>query len=130
MSVIDHMPRCLMLVAISNKSAVTIAHVLVERVFSLLSVPETLHSDEGSEFEKGQGVAVRIRVQKGAHVSVPPTRQLRLRACAQYFAQHIGDVRRRYIRQLGRITTVFSARAQHSIQKNAQRNPTFFNARP
>ena len=33
MSVIDHMARCLVLVAIGDNSAVTIARILVERVF-------------------------------------------------------------------------------------------------
>ena len=51
MSVIDHITRVLVLVAISDKSATTIACVLVERVFSVISAPETLHSDQGNEFE-------------------------------------------------------------------------------
>ena len=45
------MTRFLVLVAISDKSAATIARVVVERVFSVFSAPETLHSDQGSEFE-------------------------------------------------------------------------------
>ena len=51
MSVMDHLTRFLVLVAISDKSAAAIARVLVERVPSVFSVPETLHSDLGSEFE-------------------------------------------------------------------------------
>ena len=51
MSVKDHLTRFLVLVAISDKSAVTIARVLVERVFSVFSAPETLHSDLACEFE-------------------------------------------------------------------------------
>ena len=50
-SVIDHMTRFLVLVAISDKSAATIARALVERVFSVFSAPETLHGDQGCEFE-------------------------------------------------------------------------------
>ena len=50
-SVIDHLTRILVLVAINDKSAATIARVLVERVFSVFSVPETLISDLGCEFE-------------------------------------------------------------------------------
>lgn len=34
-----------------NKNATTIARALVERVFSVFSPPETLHSDQGTEFE-------------------------------------------------------------------------------
>ena len=49
-SVIDHLTRFI-LVAISDKKAATIARVLVERVFSVLSAPETLHSDLGREFK-------------------------------------------------------------------------------
>ena len=49
MSVTDHLPRFLVLVAISDKSAAAIARVLVERVFSVLSAPETPHSDMGAE---------------------------------------------------------------------------------
>jgi len=51
MSVIDHLTRYLILVPVPNKRAFTIAHVLVERVFSVLYHPETLHSDQGTQFE-------------------------------------------------------------------------------
>ena len=51
MSVIDHLTRFLVVVAISDKTAATIARVLVEHVFSVFSAPETLHSDVGCEFE-------------------------------------------------------------------------------
>lgn len=34
-----------------SKEASTIARVLVDRVFSVLGVPELLHSDQGREFE-------------------------------------------------------------------------------
>ena len=51
MSVIDHLTRFLVVVAISDKPAATIARVLVERVLSVFSAPETLHSDLGNEFE-------------------------------------------------------------------------------
>ena len=40
---IDHLTRFPVLVAISDKSAATIARVLVDRVFSVYSAPETLH---------------------------------------------------------------------------------------
>ena len=45
------MTRFLVLFAISVKSAATIARVVVERVLSVFSAPETLHSDQGAEFE-------------------------------------------------------------------------------
>ena len=48
-SVIDHLTRFLVLVAISDKSAATTACVLVERVFSVFSAHGTLHSDMGCE---------------------------------------------------------------------------------
>ena len=51
MSVIGHLTRFLVLGAISDESAATIARVLVERVFSVVSAPETLHSELGCEFE-------------------------------------------------------------------------------
>lgn len=51
MSVIDHLTRFLVLVPLRDKKATTIARALVERVFSVFSPPETLHSDEGTEFE-------------------------------------------------------------------------------
>ena len=50
-SVIDHLTRFLVLVAISDKSAATTAGVLVERVLSVFSAPETLNSDMAAEFE-------------------------------------------------------------------------------
>ena len=63
MSVIDHLTRFLVLVAISGKSAATIARVLVERVFSVFSAPETLHSDQGAEFENVEELQSVFRVQ-------------------------------------------------------------------
>ena len=52
MSMIDHLAHFLVLVATSDESAATtIARILVERVFSVSSAPETLHSDQGSGFE-------------------------------------------------------------------------------
>ena len=51
MSALDHWTRFLILDAIRDKSAATIARVIVERVLSVFSAPETLHSDMGAEFE-------------------------------------------------------------------------------
>ena len=51
MSAIDRMTRFLVLVANSNKSAATSARVLVERVCSVFSAPETSHSEKRSEFQ-------------------------------------------------------------------------------
>ena len=51
MSVVDYLTRFLVLVAISDKSAATTAGVLVERVLSVFSAPETLNSDMAAEFE-------------------------------------------------------------------------------
>ena len=50
-SVIDHLTRLVILAAIANKEATTIARTLVDRVFSVFGVPEGLHSDQGKEFE-------------------------------------------------------------------------------
>ena len=41
----------MILIAIPNKEAITIIRHLVERVFSVFGPPETLHSDQGTEFE-------------------------------------------------------------------------------
>ena len=51
LSVIDHLARFVILAAIPNKEATTIARTLVDRVFSVFGVPELLHSDMGKEFE-------------------------------------------------------------------------------
>ena len=51
LSVIDHLTRFVVLIAIPNKEATTVARKLVERVFSIFGPPETLHSDQGNEFE-------------------------------------------------------------------------------
>ena len=40
-----------MLVALPDKNEQTIAKALVERVFGIFGPPETLHSDQGPEFE-------------------------------------------------------------------------------
>ena len=51
LSVIDHLTRFIVLIGIPNKEATTVARKLVERVFSIFGPPETLHSDQGNEFE-------------------------------------------------------------------------------
>ena len=51
MSVIDHLTRFVILAAVPNREATTIAGTLVDRVFSAFGVPEVLHSDQGKEFE-------------------------------------------------------------------------------
>jgi len=51
LSVIDHLTRFVILIAIKDKAARTIVRQLIERVFSVFGSPETLHSDQGTEFE-------------------------------------------------------------------------------
>lgn len=51
LSVIDHFTRFVILIAIKNKEATTIVRNLMDRVFSIFGPPETLHSDQGTEFE-------------------------------------------------------------------------------
>lgn len=51
LSAIDHLTRFVILTAVPNKAAATIARTLVNRVFSVFGVPELLHSDQGTEFE-------------------------------------------------------------------------------
>ena len=51
LSVIDHLTRFVILIAIKNKEATTVVRNLVDRVFSVFGPPETLHSDQGTEFE-------------------------------------------------------------------------------
>ena len=50
-SVIDHLTRFVILIPIKDKSARTIVRHLIERMFSVFGPPETLHSDQGKEFE-------------------------------------------------------------------------------
>ena len=51
LTIIDHLTRFSMLVALPDKKEQTIAKALVERVFGIFGPPETLHSDQGPEFE-------------------------------------------------------------------------------
>ncbi|MEM7282981.1 MAG: DDE-type integrase/transposase/recombinase [Pseudomonadota bacterium] len=51
MSVMDHLTRYALFVPIPNKSAVTVAQALIDRVLSTFGIPEKLHSDRGKEFE-------------------------------------------------------------------------------
>ena len=48
---IDHLTRFAVLVALPDKKEQTIAKALVERVFGIFGPLETLHSDQGPEFE-------------------------------------------------------------------------------
>ena len=51
LTIIDHLTRFAVLVALSDKKEQTIAKALVERVFGIFGPPETLHSYQGPEFE-------------------------------------------------------------------------------
>lgn len=51
LSVIDHLTRFVILIAIRNRGHNTIVGNLTERVCSVFGPPETLHSDQGLEFE-------------------------------------------------------------------------------
>ena len=51
LSVIDHLTRFVAFIPIKDKAARTIVRNLIERVFSVFGPPETLHSDQGKEFE-------------------------------------------------------------------------------
>ena len=50
-SVIDHLTRFVVLIPIKDKAARTFVRHLIERVFAVFGPPETLHSDQGKEFE-------------------------------------------------------------------------------
>ena len=47
----DHLTRFAVLTPIPNKSAETVASVLIEKIISIFGPPEMLHSDQGTEFE-------------------------------------------------------------------------------
>ena len=51
LSVIDHLTRFVILIAIKDKAARTIVRHLIERVSSVFGSPETLHSDQGKELD-------------------------------------------------------------------------------
>ena len=51
LSVIDHLTRFLILIPIKSKEAAVVVRHLIDRVFSVLGSPETLHFDQGKEFE-------------------------------------------------------------------------------
>ena len=51
LTIIDHLTRFAVLVALPDKKEEVIAKALVERVFGIFGQPETLHSDQGPEFE-------------------------------------------------------------------------------
>ena len=47
----DHLTRFAVLLPVHNKTAETVANAIIERVISIFGPPETLHSDQGPEFE-------------------------------------------------------------------------------
>ncbi|CAB1100197.1 unnamed protein product [Ectocarpus sp. CCAP 1310/34] len=51
LSVIDHLTRFVILIPIKSEKAVVVVRNLVDRVFSVFGPPDTLHSDQGKEFE-------------------------------------------------------------------------------
>ena len=51
--VVDHFSKFHVLFPLKRKTAVEVAHNLVERVFSYFGLPYILHSDRGKEFVNG-----------------------------------------------------------------------------
>ena len=51
LSIMDHLTRFAILTPIPNKAAETVARVIIDRLISVFGPPETLHSDQGTEFE-------------------------------------------------------------------------------
>ena len=51
LSMMDHLTRFAVLTPIPNKSAVTVAQAIIDRIISIFGSPEILHSDQGPEFE-------------------------------------------------------------------------------
>ena len=86
LSVIDHLTRFVILIAIPNKEATTVVRHLVDRVISVFGPPETLHSDQGTEFENQlvKELQFVFGYKKTKNCRVSSTRQFRVRACSQY----------------------------------------------
>ena len=51
LTIIDHLTRFAVLVALQDKKEHTVAKALVERIFGIFEPPETLHPDQGAEFD-------------------------------------------------------------------------------
>lgn len=51
LSMMDHLTRFAVLLPVRNKAAETVAQAIIERIISIFGPPETLHSDQGPEFE-------------------------------------------------------------------------------
>ena len=47
----DHLTRFAVLLPVRNETAETVANAIIERIISIFGPPETLHSDQGPEFE-------------------------------------------------------------------------------
>ena len=82
LSVIDHLTRFVILIAIKNKEATTIVRNLVDRVFSVFGPPETLHSDQGTEFENQ--LVKELQSVFGAYLCVSYAKKFCLTACPQH----------------------------------------------
>ena len=50
-SMMDHLMRFAVLLRVRNKTAETVANAIIERIISIFGPLETLHSDQGPEFE-------------------------------------------------------------------------------
>ena len=63
LSVIDHLTRFVVLIAVPDKLATTIARQLVTRVISVFGPPETILSDQDREFENAVEGKVPIKIR-------------------------------------------------------------------
>ena len=93
LSVIDHLTRFLLLIPIKSKEAAIDVRHLIDRVFLVFGPRETLHSDQGKEFEKQLVKNDRLFSDiRKSYRRVSSARELCSRTCPQHFSQYAGHV--------------------------------------
>ena len=123
LSVIDHLTRFVILIAIEDKAARTIDRHLIERVLSVCGLPETPHPDQGTEFENQlvkelQSVLGYKKTRTAAFRPQGNSVLERAHSTISYVQQHV-------FRYLGRAVTFCPVSSQHSLLNNDPANSSF-----
>ena len=89
----DHLTCFAILTPIPNKSAETVARVIIDRLISVFGPPETLHSDQLTEFENKIIHQLRNNagLRENPNDTIPTTRYLGLGESARYNTHDASD---------------------------------------
>ena len=88
----DHLTQFAMMVPVHSNAADTVAYAIIARIISIFGPPETLHLDQGTEFQNE--VLDQLKKVFGhkndSNDSVSAARKCIITTCKLHHAEHVG----------------------------------------